>query len=62
MLVGLILKNIRRRTTGGVLLLGYDINKAALDVARQKIGSSAIFIEQLSVSAIKNYKKTSKKK
>ena len=47
------LENIRRRTTGGVLLLGYDINKAALDVARQKIGSSAIFIEQLSVSAIK---------
>ena len=48
------LENIRRRTPGGVLLLGYDINKAALGVARQKIGSSnAIFIDQLSVSAIK---------
>ena len=48
------LENIRRRTPGVVLLLGYDINKAALGVARQKIGSSnAIFINQLSVSAIK---------
>ncbi len=48
------LENIRRGTLGGVLLLGYDINKAALGVARQKIGSSnAIFIDQLSVSAIK---------